>query len=51
MEFGLYQDNPPPPSPSPNNVNLVITMESIGRDLYILTVSTARLNELLHYQT
>ena len=48
MEFGLYQDTPPPPSPSPNNVNLVITKESIGRDLNILTVPTARLFELLH---
>ena len=50
MDFGLYQDKdpPPPPPPSPNNRNLVITMEIIGRDLYILTVSTARLYELLH---
>ena len=45
MEFGLYQDKDPP---SPNNRNLVITMEIIGRDLYILTVPTARLYELLH---
>ena len=47
MELGLYQDKDPP-SPSPNDRNLVITMEIIGRDLYILTVPTARLYELLH---
>ena len=44
MEFGLYQDK----DPSPDNRNLVITMEIIGQDLYILTVPTARLYELLN---
>ena len=49
MEFGLYQDKDSlPPPHSPDNRNLAITMEIIGRDLYILTVPTARLYELLH---